>query len=1838
LLAKLGGNAPGATAVFVPDLFEGGVAERSQRLQALIAAEPGRVKEILDEHGTDWCGMAARSRERDPRRLMIFGNCPTEGPADLPANRDACIPTETTPFKTIRLKFNIFRNNDGSAAAATLDQVEAQMNVINASYAPARIRFVQTTEFINDSRYRSLSYFVNSEEEDMKRTYADRPGQQHNIYVVNIEPDPGGGSLLGVSTFPWDPNSAFASGGTILDDDSIGEAKQTLTHELGHALGLWHTHHGVREVSECSACWERADGLNGDTTGDLCSDTPPTPVNFKCQGPGGADPCSGGAWGETAPQNYMGYAPDNCYTEFTRQQAGRMHCWIQDRLQGWLADDQLVTVRVTASDPTAAEAGSDAGVFTISRTGTTATPLTVILNQGGSATRTADYHPIGDSVIIPAGSDSAAVRVTPVDDEEAEPNETVVLSLAEGAGYQIGSPATATVSIADDDSPPGLDILSESFDTVTAPVLPNGWTTTLAGVGDAWRTIEFEGLSLPNIVFALSVDDVGDSVLLSPIVSIPAGGARLAFTHGYALEEGYDGGVLEISIGGGPFTDVTAAGGVFEQGGYSGTISLEDESPIAGRPAWTGDSVVNVRSILRLPPSSDGAAVQLRWRLASDAGIAHAGWGIDDIEVTSLAGGGTVVAITAPDSTAAEAGADGGQFTVTRIGDLSGPLAVSLTVGGSAASGADYRPIPESIQIPAGSASAAVTITPIDDSEAEPAETVVLSIVGGAGYIVGTPRSATVMIRDNDGGTTGIVLAEAFDGVAIPNLPSGWSVAHSGDGVPWRTELYDGLTPPNVAFAPGPESTSDNALITPPISISTAEARLSFDHGYVLEDGYDGGVLEISIEGGPFTEILEAGGSILSGGYNGAISSSDGSIIAGRPAWTGDSVVNITTEVRLPEDAAGQVVQLRWRLVTDGGVGGGGWGIDNVTITEAIGGALPSVNIVASDGVAAEHGPDTGELTISRTGATTAPLPVSLRVGGTATAGVDYETIAATITIPAGSATAAVRIVPINDGADEGSEGIEVVLETSPAYVLGASPQAEVELLDNGTTGAVVFGANFDDASAPELPAGWTANLSGAGVPWATTTPSRFTPPNRVFAPDPDRVSDNLLISPPITIGTAAAQLVFVHEYQLEPGYDGGVLEIAIGMGPDPQWQDILAAGGAFVEGGYDAVLSRNDGSPIAGRSAWTGSSGGPVVTRVDLPSGAAGQRIQLRWRCAADAGVADGGWSVDTIAITEDTQGGMGADLGIALEASPSPVVAQSKLTYTITVTNQSAVVARGVVVTNPLPANVQLISATASQGTVSGTNTLVAQLGLLNGRASASVAVVVVPQQPGTVSNSALVGSGDVDPNRANNMASVATPVLPTSTPAFGYTNSAIVSVSDVAGPASLYPSTITVAGFQGRIGNIAVNLHGLSHTFPDDIDILLVGPGGHKVMLISDAGGDQRFGIQRADLTFEHAAPNALPDRAQIVTGSYRPADYEAGETLPGSAPPGPYDTSLAVFTGADPNGTWQLFMADDYDRDGGRLSAGWSLLITRAAANATPPSITTQPRGQTAPGGSAVTFSVAATGTAPLAYQWRFNGEDIPGATNAILTLNQVTPAQSGEYSVLVSNDAGVVLSQPVLLTVTTQTRQLFLGTVAGAPNASVTVPVGLRAQGDENRARFSVGFDTEQLRFSSVGLGAGATGAALSVNVNQLESGRFGVQMSLPEGRTFGAGEQELALLEFEVIDRNPGTAMLLFVDAPINREILSISAESLPADYLPGSVDYGGAGDRPFIGDLSAVGATVQFMVSGETGGAFQIESSPDLRTWTVLTIVANPTGTVSVTDPVPAGTTARFYRVLQVP
>jgi hypothetical protein len=121
-----------------------------------------------------------------------------------------------------------------------------------------------------------------------------------------------------------------------------------------------------------------------------------------------------------------------------------------------IADDDAASqvVRFYIDDSSAAEAGPDAGRFTIARDGVAAAPLTVYYTVGGTAAPGADYAPLAGSVTIPAGQSSAVLNLTPIDDPTVEQIEIVVLALSPHASYSIGTPASATVTIADNDTTP----------------------------------------------------------------------------------------------------------------------------------------------------------------------------------------------------------------------------------------------------------------------------------------------------------------------------------------------------------------------------------------------------------------------------------------------------------------------------------------------------------------------------------------------------------------------------------------------------------------------------------------------------------------------------------------------------------------------------------------------------------------------------------------------------------------------------------------------------------------------------------------------------------------------------------------------------------------------------------------------------------------------------------------------------------------------------------------------------------------------------------------------------------------------------------------------------------------------------------------------------------------------------------------------------------------------------------------------------------------------------------------------------------------------------------------
>ena len=134
-------------------------------------------------------------------------------------------------------------------------------------------------------------------------------------------------------------------------------------------------------------------------------------------------------------------------------------------------------------------------------------------------------------------------------------------------------------------------------------------------------------------------------------------------------------------------------------------------------------------------------------------------------------------------------------------------------------------------------------------------------------------------------------------------------------------------------------------------------------------------------------------------------------------------------------------------------------------------------------------------------------------------------------------------------------------------------------------------------------------------------------------------------------------------------------------------------------------------------------------------------------------------------------------------------------------------------------------------------------------------------------------------------------------------------------VIGPATPYPSIITVAGISGSVSALRVGIVGFTHTFPLDVKVCLMAPNGNVATLMGSVGGS--FAVSNIDLSFDDEAATALARYNEIVPGNYHPADDGIG-------------TNLKALTDGEVNGDWKLLVWDGTDEDGGSIQS-WALIL-------------------------------------------------------------------------------------------------------------------------------------------------------------------------------------------------------------------------------------------------------------------------------------------------------------------
>jgi hypothetical protein len=343
---------------------------------------------------------------------------------------------------------------------------------------------------------------------------------------------------------------------------------------------------------------------------------------------------------------------------------------------------------------------------------------------------------------------------------------------------------------------------------------------------------------------------------------------------------------------------------------------------------------------------------------------------------------------------------------------------------------------------------------------------------------------------------------------------------------------------------------------------------------------------------------------------------------------------------------------------------------------------------------------------------------------------------------------------------------------------------------------------------------------------------------------------------------------------------------------------------------------------------------------------------------------------------------------------------------------------------------------------------------------------------------------------------------------TNASSFTNSTAITITDCPNPcpasgqaATLYPSPIVVSGEVGVVQRVSVTINGFSHAFPADVDFLLVSPSGRKSVLMSDFGAGSP-GVSNINVTLDDYASRPVPSTVTgntgvpFVTGSYRPANSGTTDLFPATAPASPYTYTLSAFNGDTPNGTWDLYIIDDANLDGGSISGGWTISFdvrppAPAAGEILISEFRTRGAGTTPPGsdGSAdefieiynntdqsVTIIDAVPGadpTSPTGAGWRFAGAQ--GATETTFLVLPQTLSTAGPLA-LPPRGTFLISTQPTTPSPAGNTYSL----------ATYPTGTGITASGSANvsvnPASATVGFLPDD-----VGLAVFSTANALTAN-------------------------------------------------------------------------------------------------------------------------------------------------------
>ncbi len=458
-----------------------------------------------------------------------------------------------------------------------------------------------------------------------------------------------------------------------------------------------------------------------------------------------------------------------------------------------IADDDPIKVTITATDGTATENSSDAGIFTVMRVGSLVASLPVHYSLSGLASNGSDFASLPGTVIIPVGQSSVSFPVTPLNDNSVEGTETVIATLTSDPAYNIGHPGSATLLILDDDTP-GVTLTASdnsaaepgsntgAFTFVRTGGTSEPLTVYYSVSGTARNGVDYATISGSIVIpsgaasTVLTITPLDDTIKESAetvVVTLqpsPIGTYSMTTTTPRTVTIADNDGAAQVGVG-----FVTATSSASESAfiiDVSVSLSAAASVPVFVTCSITGGTAVNgvdfgtdlprnlyfpaglVSQNVTIIAINDNETVQPNRTVVVSLGNPSNAQ-LDSIATHTFTildddGAGGTVTVTAIGGSASESGQGTGTFHISRSGGSTADLSVGFQVTGTASSPSDFAPIGNTVVIPAGQSFVDVLITPVDDSTPEPTESVTLTLTSASAASVGTPNAATVSITDND--------------------------------------------------------------------------------------------------------------------------------------------------------------------------------------------------------------------------------------------------------------------------------------------------------------------------------------------------------------------------------------------------------------------------------------------------------------------------------------------------------------------------------------------------------------------------------------------------------------------------------------------------------------------------------------------------------------------------------------------------------------------------------------------------------------------------------------------------------------------------------------------------------------------------------------------------------------------------------------------------------------------------------------------------------------------------------------------------------------------------------